>query len=386
MARFRLSALPWLRKSPVITQSRCFSTPSECLRVAIVGVGRMGQIRLRGLQQHPRIQIASIIDASLTGANAARYEAQYNAPCFLSLADAAALKDVHGVWIATPTPTHLPVIQDALTNSKTLKAIGIEKPVAGTLEEIDQAYNHCFQQNVHLVCSFQRRFDPSYEALRRQCVDEGRLGRLQSIHTVFRDHPCPSVEYLKTGGDPFHDLAVHDIDYVCTVVGEYPTRVYAYGTSLSDELKAVNVMDKASVWLEFPRTGVICTMDMSRRADYGYDQRVEVSGELGMLQVLNPPRTQIVHSGGHGVQGDTLVHSFPERFQDAYERELDHFVDVLDGKTMPRVHWNAARMATIIAEAARVAATQRKVITIKYVETCQDQPRQDPYLHVEYEY
>uniref|UniRef100_K3WJ44 Gfo/Idh/MocA-like oxidoreductase N-terminal domain-containing protein n=1 Tax=Globisporangium ultimum (strain ATCC 200006 / CBS 805.95 / DAOM BR144) TaxID=431595 RepID=K3WJ44_GLOUD len=365
------------------------------LNVAVVGTGRMGKIRLAGIQSDPRLKVAGIIDPITTASATEKtaWESQFQTKVFADVASAAQELEsdgvgIDGLWIATPTPSHLPVIQDSLTSASTsfakLKAIGVEKPVGGTLEDIDRAYKLCSDKRVQLFCSFQRRFDPSYEALRRACVDNAQLGKLQSIHTVFRDHPCPPIEFLKTGGDPFHDLAVHDIDYVCTLVGEYPTKVYAFGTSLSPELREVNVMDKASVWLEFPNSGVICTMDLSRSALYGYDQRVEVSGEKGMLQVVNPPKTSLVRASADGITSDVLSHSFPERFREAYVLEMDAFVDVLTGTRPPIVHWNAARMATIISEAARIAAVEKKVVTIQYGKTKQNSPNSDP--HIEYEY
>lgn len=371
---------------------RALSTASDArLNVALVGTGRMGRIRLGDLLTHPKVRIAAVVDSSLGADGRREVEAQYGARVFDSVEAAAAGcgAEIHGAWLATPTPTHLQLVRDCLTHAgASLKAIGVEKPVGGTLAEIDAAYGECRERDVHLFCSFQRRFDPSYQALREAVVDQQRLGKLQSIHTVFRDHPCPPIEFLKTGGDPFHDLAVHDIDYVCDLVGEYPTKVYAFGTSLSPELRDVGVMDKASVWLEFPNTGVVCTMDLSRSAAYGYDQRVEVSGERGMLQVDNPRRTALVTATDAGIATDVLSYSFPDRFRDAYTRELNNFVNVISGvEKAPKVHWNASRMATVVAEAARIAAVEKKPVTIKLGHaTRQTSAKGDPLLECEYEY
>uniref|UniRef100_H3GIT4 Gfo/Idh/MocA-like oxidoreductase N-terminal domain-containing protein n=1 Tax=Phytophthora ramorum TaxID=164328 RepID=H3GIT4_PHYRM len=383
----------WRSAALASSSSRSFSSGSHRLNLAVVGTGRMGRIRLTGMQQDPRVSIAAVIDSHATANQLEELSSQYGTKCFASIAEAGdALKQqntaVDGVWISTPTPTHLDLVTDCATGvlGGDVKAIGIEKPVAALVDEIDAAYEVCHTNDVKLFCSFQRRFDPSYEALRVQCVDMQRVGKLQSIHTVFRDHPCPPVEFLKTGGDPFHDLAVHDIDYVCDLVGEYPSKVYAHGTSLSAELRELNVMDKASVWLEFPNTGVVCTMDLSRSAEYGYDQRIEVAGEHGMLQVKNPSKTAMVQSTKAGITADTLLHSFPERFREAYLLELDSFLDVVQGNGNPRVHWGASRMNTIVAEAARIAAVEKKVVTIKYGKTKQTSPQADPILECEYEF
>ncbi|KAE8905748.1 hypothetical protein PF005_g27871 [Phytophthora fragariae] len=381
-----------LTRPSALTASRLrtFASASNRLNLAVVGTGRMGRIRLAGMQNDPRVSIAAVIDSHASAEQLQELSSQYGTQCFSSLAEAgAALNEpVDGVWISTPTPTHLELANDVATGKlgQEVKAIGIEKPVAALIDEIDAAYQVCHKNDVKLFCSFQRRFDLSYEALRVQCVDQQSIGKLQSIHTVFRDHPCPPVEFLKTGGDPFHDLAVHDIDYVCDLVGEYPNKVYAHGTSLSAELRELNVMDKASVWLEFPNTGVVCTMDLSRSAEYGYDQRIEVAGEHGMLQVQNPSKTATVQSTKAGITSDVLLHSFPERFREAYLLELDSFIDVVQGNANPRVHWGASRMNTIVAEAARIAAVEKKVVTIKYRGTKQTAPRSDPILEYEYEY
>ncbi|KAG7375611.1 hypothetical protein PHYPSEUDO_000462 [Phytophthora pseudosyringae] len=381
------------RSSALPARLRTFASGANRLNVAVVGTGRMGRLRLAGMQSDPRVSIAAIVDSNASAEQLQQLRSQYGAECFASLAEAGAAlqrqnEAVDGVWVSTPTPTHLELVNACATGvlGANVRAIGIEKPVAALVDEIDAAYHVCHENDVKLFCSFQRRFDPSYEALRVQCVDKQSVGKLQSIHTVFRDHPCPPVEFLKTGGDPFHDLAVHDIDYVCDLVGEYPTKVYAHGTSLSAELRELNVMDKASVWLEFPTTGVVCTMDLSRSAEYGYDQRIEVAGEHGMLQVQNPSKTAMVQSTKTGLTADTLLHSFPERFREAYLLELDSFIDVIQGDANPRVHWGASRMNTIIAEAARIAAVEKKVVTIKYNGTKQTAPRADPILECEYEF
>ncbi|TDH71580.1 hypothetical protein CCR75_001783 [Bremia lactucae] len=379
--------------SRLVSAKRHFASKANCVNLAVVGTGRMGCIRLSGMQNDPRVSIAAIIDPNASAKQLQEMSRQYGTECLSTLAEAEdALnrknETLDGIWISTPTHTHLSLINECAAGvlGTQLKAIGIEKPVAARVVEIDAAYHVCHTNDIKLFCSFQRRFDPSYEALRVQCVDKKSIGKLQSIHTVFRDHPCPSMEFLKTGGDPFHDLAVHDIDYVCDLVGEYPTKVYAYGTSLSAELRQLNVMDKASVWLEFPTTGVVCTMDLSRSAEYGYDQRIEVSGEHGMLQVLNPSKTAMVQSITGGITADALLHSFPERFRQAYLLELDSFINVVQGKGTPRIHWRASRMNTIIAEAARIAAVEKKIVSIKYLESKQIAPDGDPIVECKYEF
>lgn len=266
---------------------------------------------------------------------------------------------VNGVWLSTPTHTHLELIERVASAGK---HIAVEKPVAAALHEIEAAYDISEKYNVRLFCSYQRRFDPSYVALQK-ATQRGDIGSLQSIITVFRDHPMPPIEFLRTGGDPFHDLAVHDIDYVCNLLGDYPDTVLASGFSLHPELKKANVMDKATVWLHF-KSGVVCMMDISRGSSYGYDQRVEVFGENGMLQVQNQPKTSMVACSPKGITQDVHSHSFPERFNEAYANEVDHFVDIITNGVAPKVTRKQAKMSTIIAEAAKISAQKNTLVKL----------------------
>ncbi|ETV88294.1 hypothetical protein H257_01586 [Aphanomyces astaci] len=332
---------------------------SAVVVIAVVGAGRMGQIRLAGLQSSPKMRVAYVIDENLQQAQT--LAAQFNATGVKTLAEALHDPQVTAVWISTPTFTHLELIREA---AQAGKAIAVEKPVAGTLADLDAAYQACQDASVPLFCSFQRRFDPHYAAL-RDAITSNSIGAIQSIQTVFRDHPCPPVEFLKAGGDPFHDLAVHDIDFVCDVLNEYPSQVLAFGTSLNAALRDANVMDKASVWLQFP-SGVVCTMDLARHASYGYDQRIEVFGELGMLDVQNLHKTALRQSSAAGVTEAPYLHSFPQRFRDAYEFEIDHFASIVLSNQVPSVTWRAARNATIVAEACRQSASLRQQVTVSY--------------------
>ncbi|CAK4347334.1 unnamed protein product [Aphanomyces euteiches] len=332
--------------------------PSQVV-VAVVGAGRMGQIRLTGFHSNPKTKIAYVVDENLQQAQL--LAAQFDARGVQKLSEALKDPAVTAVWISTPTFTHRELIHQA---AKAGKAVAVEKPVAGSLEELDAAYQVCEEGHVPLFCSFQRRFDPHYVALRDAVVAK-EIGIVQSIQTVFRDHPCPPIEFLKTGGDPFHDLAVHDIDFVCDLLQEYPTQVFAYGTSLQPELAAVNVMDKASVWLTFP-SGVVCTMDLARHASYGYDQRIEVFGRDGMVEVQNVNKTAVRASTAGGIHQSPFLHSFPQRFRDAYALEIEHFATVVLDKVPPKVTWRASRNATIIAEACHQSAIKRELVTVVY--------------------
>jgi len=239
--------------------------------------------------------------------------------------------------------------------------VGVEKPVADKVEAIERCYDVCSRHGVQLYCSFQRRFDPSYQILKAKCAD---LGPIANIHTIFRDHPMPPIEFLKTGGDPFHDLMVHDIDYIRWITNDEPEQIFALGTSFDDELRERGIFDFATIMLRM-RSGTSVTMELSRHSAYGYDQRCEVFGSNGCkAAVQNPRESEWEWSGPGGSQTGVLEFSFPERFRSAFEHEMLHFADVIHGSVEPIVTKRDSLAATTIAEAARISATTGSVVHI----------------------
>mmetsp|Transcript_16838 Transcript_16838/g.30539 ORF Transcript_16838/g.30539 Transcript_16838/m.30539 type:complete len:184 (-) Transcript_16838:26-577(-) len=165
------------------------------------------------------------------------------------------------------------------------------------------------------------------------------------------------MEFLLKGGDVFHDLATHDIDFILSLTdGELPNEVYARGASMEPVLKAADIMDTATVVLGFP-SGLNVSMELSRNSSYGYDQRIELFGSNGnMCAVENSHKVPILAGNAKGIQRPGLSHSFPDRFREAYLLELELFADIIEGKDRPRVSSHDAVMASRVAEAALQSA------------------------------
>jgi len=198
-----------------------------------------------------------------------------------------------------------------------------------------------------------------------EAVHAGQIGKVQVLRTTARDNPVPSVSYLLTSHGFFHDSGVHDIDVMRWVLQEEPTEVYAVAHSHIDEIRAINDVDTVVMMFKF-KSGVIGSIDLSRKAAYGYDQRVEVFGDKGMAQVENKPSTSAVISTSLGVLHDPVQHSFPQRFEEAYYLELDHFARiVLDGAT-PRISHTDSRNVFIIADCAKKSSISGLPVKIDY--------------------
>jgi len=321
----------------------------------------MGAIRMENLSCSSQASLAHIVDSDTL--NAAQFASHFRVgPESTSSSLAEALEN-HGdsfdaVWVAAPTHLHKEMIHQCAAAKK---HVAVEKPVAMSVEDTAACYDICESENVALHCSFQRRSDPTYIAV-HDGVKGGHIGQVQSIHVVFRDHPGPPIEFLKTGGDIFHDLAVHDIDYVCWVLGQQPVAVMGMGASQHPDLVQEGIHDLALVVLRFA-DGCTCTIDLSRHAPYGYDQRTEFCGQDGVLQVQNPQTNSAVYMSSEGTSSSLLQHSFPERFEAAYKAEISDFVlgvqqTRANGTNSCSVDKEHVCGVSRVAEAARISALE----------------------------
>lgn len=344
----------------------CHNTGTR-IKICVIGAGRMGQIRTRVIYSNPRLELVGIIDClEIQGTSLAQ---KFNSKYYKSLTDAYnANTDIHAVCLSTPTFTHHSCIEEA---AKLGIAIFTEKPVGETADAIATCFDICRMYNVPLCCGFQRRFDKSYTSLYHK-VKHGAVGNPLLIHVFFADHPCPPIEFLKSGGDPFMDLAPHDIDFIRWILDEkdMPVEIYGCGSSSTDELKAAGVLDNATMTIRF-EGGATCNIMMSRNGSYGYDQRCEVYGSAGIASVENVPETTVVHGDSAGMHRAVHQYSFPERFRGAFEVEIDCFADVVaswwcvkheSARVVAAVTWPVTErdcvMAQLIATAAKVSCAR----------------------------
>jgi len=220
------------------------------------------------------------------------------------------------------------------------------------------------KKGLPLLCGFNRRFDPSWEKA-WNLVRNGYVGIPQIIRSTARDSPAPTLEYLKTSHGFFHDSGVHDIDVVCWMVGQHPTEVFALSHCYNKEIGSIQDVDTIMMTFKFA-TGAVASIDLSRISVYGYDQRVEVFGDKGMVQVDNKPTTSVVLSSAAGELHDNIQYSFPQRFAEAYFLEFEHFIDILTKKVESRVSYLDVRNAFIVCEAAMASAASGNKVVVDY--------------------
>eukprot|EP00794_Sanderia_malayensis_P015319 gene15319-16896_t len=304
-------------------------TTERGIGIAIFGLGRAGSIHTKNCAKNKRIDLRYLVDLDVD--NAKKFIADYKLKDAKPLAPKeinVVLDDplVDGVVIASYTEAHE---EQVLQCIKAKKAVFCEKPLAETYKEIERCYIEAESNKVPLLCAFNRRFDPSHSAV-RDGVLQGKVGQLQLMKSCSRDSPLPPLSFLKVSHGMFQDCAIHDIDLIMWTVGEKPVLVTAQGHAFRKEIANIDDVDTVAITLKFP-SGVLAVIDLSRFAAYGYDQRLEAFGDAGMLQSKNQTPTSVCLSDGRGVCDDVIMYSFPQRYATAYENELNHFLDVIEG-------------------------------------------------------
>jgi len=321
------------------------------LKVALLGAGRMGQVHAELLASIPEVQVVAVADPvrenAERGAFLARAERIYLDPT-------KALEDpgVEAVVIATPTPTHAPLIRTAAERGK---AIFSEKPVALDLASTEEALRAVEASGVPFQIGFQRRFDPGYSEARR-LLEEGALGQVEQFRAVGRDPAPPPLDYLRVSGGMVLDMSIHDLDLARFLVGEVE-EVVAWGTVLVDpRIGEIGDWDTVTILLRFAN-GALGVVENSRRAVYGYDIRTEVFGAGGKLVVEALPKTPLYRFGPSEEVRMDHYHFFTDRFREAYRRELQAFArGVLSGTPLspgPREALESLRLALAATRSLR---------------------------------
>lgn len=328
------------------------------LKVGLLGAGRIGQVHAVSIAGNARSSLVAVSDVHVPAAE--KLAAEYGAEARSSdaiLSDPA----IDAVLIATSTDTHSDLIEAA---AKAGKAVLCEKPVDLSLERAQQCLKAVEGTGKPVMIGFNRRFDPNFAALKTS-LQKGQIGKAELLAVTSFDPAPPPVSYIKVSGGLFRDMMIHDFDMANFLMGEAPVTVRAVGSSIVDpEIGAAGDVDTAVVTLTYA-DGRIAVIKNSRRAVYGYDQRVELLGSDGLLQAGNMLENTVVRSTVDGVVSGKPTYFFLERYMPAYAAEWQAFVDaVLDGAKMP-VTLQDGIAALAMAEAATESARTGQAVDLK---------------------
>jgi myo-inositol 2-dehydrogenase/D-chiro-inositol 1-dehydrogenase len=329
------------------------------LNIGILGAGRIGQVHGGTLRAMTSARAAAVSDyfpdaaEKLAGALGAKA---------MTTDEIIASPDIDAVVIGTPTTTHYDIIHQAAAAGK---AIFCEKPVDLSVDRIRECLTAIDKAGVPFMTAFNRRFDPGFAHLQQQIADQV-IGNVEIVTILSRDPSPPPIGYVKTSGGIFRDMMIHDLDMARFLLGEDPVEISAVGSCLVDpEIGEAGDFDTAAVMLK-TASGKICQISNSRRATYGYDQRVEVHCAGGMLRADNVPEHNVEMSTGAGFNSAPTQPFFLERYAAAYRREMEHFVaSVVDGIAMTPTGVDGLK-AQILADAADACARDGQVRTLAY--------------------
>jgi len=315
------------------------------IEVALIGAGRIGKIHAGNLAQHPGARLKCVVDvnAAAAGELASRHGARAATPAEVFADDA-----IRAIVIASSTDTHADLITQA---ARAGKAIFCEKPVDLDLARARQCERTVEGAGVTCLIGFQRRYDPTFAAL-KQRLTEGEIGEPEVLIITSRDPGPPPIDYIKRSGGIFKDMLIHDFDVCRWILDDEVVSVHASGSCLVDPaIAAAADLDTTAVTLR-TRKGRLCQINTSRRAAYGYDQRFEVLGSRGMLQAGNHRPSEVVAYSSAAVCTDLPEHFFLERYQRAYAMEMQHFLDALIRGTPVRTTIADGVKALQLADAA----------------------------------
>lgn len=292
------------------------------MRVGLLGAGRIGNVHAQAISSHPESKLVAVSDAFEKNAQA--LAKSYG--CEVRTSDEIiADSTIDAVLIATSTDTHSDLIEAAAAAGK---AVLCEKPVDLSLERASACLGNVGDKASQIMIGFNRRFDPSFGAL-KAAIDTCEIGKPELLSITSFDPAPPPVEYIKVSGGLFRDMMIHDFDMANFIMGEAPVSVSAVGTSVVDPaIGAAGDVDTAAVTLTYA-DGRIAVIKNSRRAVYGYDQRVEVLGSEGLLQAQNVLENTVLKSTTSGFVSAKPTYFFLERYMPAYKAEWAAFVEAV---------------------------------------------------------
>ena len=334
------------------------------LQVGIIGVGRIGQVHIRGiLSGVPQAKIRGIAAPHLTPA--IRALAQSAGAELVAEDYRALLRDprIDAVLICSPTDTHAAISVEALRAGK---HVFCEKPVDLSLVKIQTVIDVARKSGLKYQVGFNRRFDHNFRALRKT-IAEGKIGSVQVIKICSRDAEPPSAKFVRSSGGLFLDMTVHDLDMVRFLSACEIEEVYAAGSVLVDPaIGRAGDVDTAAIVLKL-RGGALGLIDNSRQAVYGYDQRAEIFGSLGCVSIGNDAPSTAVLSTADGVQREKTLRFFLERYLPAFQEEMRQFIDAVENDYPVPVCGNDALQATLLAMACTRSAREGRPVRMEEI-------------------
>lgn len=329
------------------------------IKFAQFGAGFIGKIHGANISRHPKSELAYIYDVNVVAAEelATKLGAKV-----ASSPEEIWESDVDAVLIASSTNTHADLLSCAIQAGK---PVYCEKPIDLDINRVKEVVQQAQQTNLPILVGFSRRFDSNHLGI-REAFRNGEIGKLEMIHITARDPKPPALDYVKVSGGQFRDQTIHFFDMLRWLTGEDPVEVYAAGAALVDPaIGEAGDVDTSMLILKFSG-GAMCHINCSRRADYGYDERVELFGSKGMAISRRKPRRDVSFYKGNSITSDGLHVGWFERMEPTFYQALDTFIKAVQGEATEYPTLMDGLKAQLIAEAAYESLKANKPVEIAY--------------------
>lgn len=333
------------------------------LNIGIIGAGRIGKVHMQSITYNvPSAKVLGITDVFKDGLQelADKYGIE---KVYADYKEMLADKDIDAVLVCSSTDTHADISIEA---ARAGKHIFCEKPVDLTPEKVKAVIEEVEKAGVKLQVGFNRRFDHNFAHV-RSLINDGKVGNLELIKITSRDPEPPSAEYAAVSGGMFLDMTIHDFDMARFLAGSDVTEVYVNATCLVDPaIGQAGDVDTAIINLKFAN-GALGVIDNSRRAAYGYDQRIEVFGSLGAAMAANDTPTNVTVMNADGVTTDKPLYFFLERYMQSFRDEMIQFVDAIQNdKPTPTTGIDGLN-SILVALAAKKSVAEARAVKISEI-------------------
>jgi myo-inositol 2-dehydrogenase/D-chiro-inositol 1-dehydrogenase len=330
------------------------------VRFGLLGAGRIGKVHAKAIGANSKAKLVAVADPMADAATA--IATQYGAEV-RTIDTILTSSDIDAVVICTPTDTHADLIERF---ARAGKAVFCEKPVDLDIERVKACIRVVDETAATLMVGFNRRFDPHFQAV-KQAIDEGQIGDVEMVTIISRDPGAPPVDYIKRSGGIFRDMTIHDFDIARYLLGEEIETVSAQASVLVDPaIGTAGDYDSVSVMLS-TASGKHATISNSRRATYGYDQRIEVHGSKGAVSAENQRPVSIEIANATGYTRPPLHDFFMTRYTEAYAREISSFIDFVESKSPASPSGTDGLIALALADAALKSAQEGRAVKVSEI-------------------
>jgi myo-inositol 2-dehydrogenase/D-chiro-inositol 1-dehydrogenase len=332
---------------------------SSALKFAVIGAGRIGLVHSGSVTDTSGATLEYVVDP--IQASAERVATQFGCKFSIDPLKVINSGEIDAIIIGSPTPTHLPLMEAAIDAGLHVLC---EKPIDLEIKNVDRLREKINKAKTRVAIGFNRRLDPEFYAVKER-VNKGDVGKVEQVLIISRDPgPAPQA-YIAVSGGIFRDMTIHDFDMARNFVPDI-VEVSATGTnSFCDYIKEENDFDNISVTMK-GSSGEIVTIINSRHSAFGYDQRIEVFGDKGMLQTSNLTPTTVKYSTkGFTSSQEPALELFLDRYATSYRRELELFIKGINDGGVYNSTYDDGRAALILADAAHESSRTGKIVSIQ---------------------